>query len=118
MTLPADWTGVIEMPLVLKAMYGAGRVRIGTGEYEIADSALAASLDVSTNWIASIDIVRADTPIELVFLLNPLRFGAIDNVRLALTGLETWPLQVSVVELPETNRRTDQPTDAFRKPIF
>jgi hypothetical protein len=118
MTLPAGWTGALEMPLVLKAIRGEGRVRVGTGEYEISSTALDISLDVTPNRIPDIEIIRSNTPIELVYLLNPLRFGTADDVNLALTGMETWALRVSLIELPEANRRSGQPTESFRKPFF
>ena len=115
--LPAGWTGVIEMPLVLKAMYGVGMVQVGTGEYEVSSSALQVSLSVSPNWISSIEILRSDTDLELVYLLNPLRFGATENVELALTGVDVWALRISMIELPDENMRSMQPIELVRKPF-
>lgn len=117
-TLPTGWTGVMQMPLVLKAMHGLGRVRVGTGEYEIGSTALDVSLDVSPNWISDIEILRSDGPIDLVFLLNPLRFGELDVPEVSATGVDVWALDFDRIELPEANRRSGQPTEQFRKPIF
>jgi hypothetical protein len=117
-TLPGGWTGVMQMPLVLKAMRGSGRVRVGTAEYEIGSTTLDTSLAVSPNWIPEIEVLRSDGPIELVFLLNPLRFGALDISEISVTGTDVWGLDIQVIDLAEPHRRTSQPSEQHRKPLF
>jgi hypothetical protein len=118
LTLPAGWQGTTSLPLILKAIRGEGIVRIGATDFEIGSATLQLSLDNPTFWITDVEILSSTSAVELVFLLNPLRFAEASDVSVDVTGVDVWALEIQAVDLPESHRRSNQPTDDLRKPLF
>jgi hypothetical protein len=98
--LPPGVTGEIANPLIVHTVRGAGRLEIGGDSYEIGSPELAAAIDARDTALETFQIVESRGPIEILYLLNPLRWqlfetsllvshvteGAVVNVRGAAAG--------------------------------
>jgi hypothetical protein len=72
--LPAGVTGVIDNPLIVHTLRGAGSVEIQGATFEIGSPELAAEIDARENALETLRIVESSGPIEILYLLNPLRW--------------------------------------------
>jgi hypothetical protein len=72
--LPAGATGVIGNPLIVHTVRGAGSVEIAGTTFEIGSPELAAEIDARESALETFRIVESSAPIEIVYLLNPLRW--------------------------------------------
>ena len=98
--LPLGVTGEIANPLIVHTVRGAGQLEIGGITHEIGSPELAAAIDARDTALETFRIVESRGPIEVLYLLNPLRWqlletnllvsrlteGAVVNVRGVVAG--------------------------------
>jgi hypothetical protein len=72
--LPAGVTGVIDNRLIVHTLRGAGSVEIEGTTFAIGSPELAAEIDARENALETLRIVESSGPIEILYLLNPLRW--------------------------------------------
>jgi hypothetical protein len=93
-TLPQGWLGVQRLPLILSAIRGAGRVAVGSQEFELGSAALAARLENRDVFIDEVTVLRSDTELQFVYLLNPATVSAAGRYDVKLQGTFIAGLQV------------------------
>ncbi len=72
--LPAGVTGDIANPLIVHTVRGAGQLEIDGISHEIGSPGLAATIDARAGALETFRIVESRGPIEILYLLNPLRW--------------------------------------------
>lgn len=97
-TVPKGWTGNINIPLVIHTIYGKGKIRIGSTEYDVGSKALQQHLE-SQQIIPdfNIKIINSPEDINIVYLINPMRFNLASNNKLYLEGIYLQHLSFKVV---------------------
>ena len=74
LTIPAGWRGRLELPLILQAASGSGSLTADNETWAIGSQELAARLRDRTALLPALDL-QADSQVQLVYVINPLRFG-------------------------------------------
>ena len=82
------------MPLVLSAIRGSGRVTIGNPQFDVGSAELAARLANHTAFIDEVTVVRSDTVLQFVYLLNPATVSATGHYAVKLHGTFVAGLQL------------------------
>ena len=77
--LPAGTTGEIANPLIVHALRGAGQVEIDGVSYAIGSPELTARIDARDSALVSFRIVDSQGPLEILYLLNPLRWRLLED---------------------------------------
>jgi hypothetical protein len=93
-SLPQGWLGTQRLPLVLSAIRGSGRVTIGNQQFDVGSAALAARLANHTAFIDEVTVVRSDTVLQFVYLLNPATVSATGHYDVKLQGTFVAGLQL------------------------
>jgi hypothetical protein len=112
--LPAGYSGVIQLPFVLWDSTGEGQVTISDQVFAIGSTELTDRLH-SWSALPTGILLRADSPVSLIFLVNPLRFGMEPVTRMDLTALEAWVLTAELVPLDPAHRLSHS-TSKLRRP--
>jgi hypothetical protein len=73
--LPAGTTGEIANPFVVHAIRGSGSVRLAGEVFEIGSAALQDAIDARTSPLETIELLEARSAVEVIYLLNPLRWN-------------------------------------------
>ncbi len=88
MTLPAGWSGTIELPLILHAAHGAGTLTVHEQTFEIDSTELSdymIDIKETDSAMHPIHITASDT-VDLIFLVNPHLFTIDTTNTLVLSG--------------------------------
>ena len=82
--LPAGTTGEIPNPFILHALRGTGVVALGGQVFEIGSAELQAAIDGRTDPLERMELLEAQTAIEVIYLLNKVRWtlGASNTLEL------------------------------------
>lgn len=115
MDVPANFAGTVDWPLVLWAVEGPGRVSVGTRVYDAGSAELTAALRQRTAPLGGVEILQANGPLTLIWLLNPMRFNLGSSPELSLRSLNAWALSVDLVPLDENARLLFTSTDGVAK---
>lgn len=90
---------------MLRKVSGEERVRILDRDFNIGAPELARFLSSPGAFPKSLEILSAQSQIELIFYINAVRFAVIHKNDVVLTGTDVWALDVGSVRLPEESAR-------------
>lgn len=93
-TLPQGWTGIQRLPLVLAAIRGSGRVSIGNQTYDLGSTALATRLADRATFVDDVTVVRSDSALKFIYLLNPAAVSTAGHYDVKLQGTFVAGLQL------------------------
>jgi hypothetical protein len=93
-TLPQGWLGTQRLPLILVGIRGAGRVAIAGQQFELGSAALATRLADRAEFVDEVTVLRADSELQFVYLLNPATVSAAGRYEVTLQGVFIAGLQV------------------------
>jgi hypothetical protein len=82
--LPAGTTGTIENPFLVHAIRGVGWVAVDGQTFAIGSEALQAAIDARAGPLERMELLEAVTAVELIYLVNPLRWKLANSTRLDL----------------------------------
>jgi hypothetical protein len=105
--LPAGSSGEIANPFVVHALRGSGYVRVGGQVFEIGSAALQEEIDARTDPLETIELLEAQTAIEVIYLLNPLRWRLAPTTTLRLRKSAGASLAVTVKSIGDPNGDSD-----------
>jgi hypothetical protein len=103
MTLPANWTGRVILPLALREIRGLGVVRVRGVDLPIGSAELEEMMQANL-YHEEVVVLESNQPVELIFLLNPLRLKMEQDTTLRLIGASVASLQVSDTVLDAPSR--------------
>ncbi len=117
LTTPVEYTGEVVIPWVLWEVRGAGRVRIGTREFDVGSPELLEYIREPEEQITTIEVMRADSPIEFIFFVNALRYQLQAQNDVRLKGREVWAIDMAIRHLKPESRVGVQNLKAYLKPV-
>jgi hypothetical protein len=95
--LAAGARGSLASPLIVHTLRGSGVVAIGAQTFTIGSPELQAKIDAREDALAQIEILEAPEAIEVVYLVNPLRWRMRTEVELVAGVTPDAALDVRVV---------------------
>ncbi len=101
LTLPKGFSGKINIPLVLHAIKGSGTIVIDEKEYSLGSGELSDLINSREFFIYEFDLRDVSSPIEIIYLINPLLTQLTDENTIAIEGLNISNITAQIVELPE-----------------
>jgi hypothetical protein len=93
-TVPGGWQGSFAMPLVLLDVKGSGSIKIGTSEFAVGSAELEVRLRDRTRFIDGMSIERADTDLELIYMINPRIISDDNSYLVELEGVQVAALRL------------------------
>lgn len=93
-SMPQGWLGAQRLPLVLSAIRGSGRVAIGNEEFDLGSAALAARLANRDQFVDEVTVVRSDSELQFIYLLNPAVVSTAGRYDVKLQGTFVAGLQL------------------------
>lgn len=114
--LPGDFSGPVQMPFLLWAAEGEGRITIDGIDYALGSAALTTRLQSWSAGLPSQISVTASGPVSLVYLINPLRYGMLSDTAVEFQALDAWALRVELIDLAAANQLPAVAVQSFQKP--
>jgi len=116
LTIEKGWTGAVNLPWILWDILGEGSVRINGKEYTAESDSLRQHLHSVSQPASTLTVSAAWSSLQLVFLVNPLRFGLqVENI-VDITSVDPWRIDPVVEILPVGNRIDASFPASLRKP--
>jgi hypothetical protein len=94
--LPPGTNGTIENPYIVHALRGTGTVRLAGQVFAIGSQELQAAIDARTDPLSSIEVIEAASAIDVIYLVNALRWRLATTNTLALRTTPGVSLRVTV----------------------
>ena len=94
--LPANFTGKLEIPLVLHAIQGNGTVIIDGQEFQVNSTALQDYINARDNFISQIIVENLSAPLDILLLLNPYLVSLQNQNIINLIGFNIQDLWINV----------------------
>jgi hypothetical protein len=93
LVLPQGFHGSLHVPLLLHTVRGRGQVRFAGQEFEVDSAELQAEIDLRAGPGHEMEVLEARTDLEIIFLMNPMRWQLRPSNALAfdvLSAGEAW----------------------------
>lgn len=94
--LPAGWTGKLSMPWVLWQVEGNGTIRIANREYLAGQEKLNTFLKAPKSPVVELEVEANHDGLELVFMINAVRYELLPRNFISITGLDTWAVDMGI----------------------
>jgi hypothetical protein len=105
--LPAGSSGLVANPFLLHTLRGSGHVALGAEVFEIGSPELQAEIDARLDALEEIELLDAQSTVELVYLVNPLRWWMQTENALSMRKEADASLAIRLVALGSAERDTD-----------
>lgn len=96
LSLPAGWTGKLSMPWVLWHVEGPGVVRIADNSYAAGHEKLNTFLKAPVRPVVELEVDTNPNGIELVFMINAVRYELLPRNIVSIRGLDTWAIDMDI----------------------
>lgn len=70
LTIPANYTGKVEIPLVLHTITGTGKVLLNNEEVDIGSAEMTSKINQRDNFI-DVEFIGNNNAVQIIYLLNP-----------------------------------------------
>jgi hypothetical protein len=93
LVVPQGFTGPLRMPLILHTLRGSGRVLVQGQVFEVGSPELQAEIELRRDAGHDIEVIEARSDLEILFLMNPVRWQLRRGNTLAydvLSGSDAW----------------------------
>jgi len=118
MDLPPGFAGAVAWPLALWEVRGTGTVEYAGMTYATGSPELTRALQVTPGPGSPLRVLDAPEGLSLVYLVNPLRFGAGPSSRVGVRSLEAWKVDIAAASLhPDVIPAWEFPLVAQPKPV-
>jgi hypothetical protein len=107
LALPPGSSGPVAEFLVLHAIQGRGRVALGGQTFEIGSPELDAAVAANRSPQASLEVLEARSEVDVLYLMNPVRFSLAAGTALALQIPTGENPTVEIVELGTASSDSD-----------
>lgn len=97
--VPRTWTRAVRISLLLQAVEGSANVTLDGAPYAVGSEELTARLRDHMRYSSRLQIVSADSDVDLVYLLNPRVYRLENENVLELEGVDLDGLDVAVTTL-------------------
>ncbi|OWY20985.1 hypothetical protein C7N43_00670 [Sphingobacteriales bacterium UPWRP_1] len=111
LTLPANTKGIVaEQPLLLTAIFGKGRLKIGNQVKELPQNFLEQKIDLDSLQKQQPEIIESSTPVKLVYLINWHLVKPKNNNYVSFNGKNVKLCNIRLATVPEGLRVSRQIT--------
>lgn len=96
--LPPGWAGELKLPFVIREVRGIGKMAIGDRSFEIGGRDAEAALDDRTTAASNqVRIASSTSAIEVIFMVNPIRFALNDMRQVEIRDSDAKTLVLSTL---------------------
>jgi len=100
LTIPANWKGTIDIPLVIQSICGKGSVSINGKNFDLSSDEFKNYLNKKETFFYSIKFIKTQSDIEIIYLINKKIFKLEKNNIILLQGNHIEKISVKVSSLP------------------
>lgn len=104
LSLPRDWKGQLEIPLVIQTIVGEGNVIIDNQVYKIGTLSMQEKIDQRAEFINVLKFDGNNSNVEIIYLINPhvIKMSNLNLITLRGSNLST--VKTTLVNLSKNNR--------------